>query len=260
VPRFAFEATDDAMAEITRLYDFVWPTALALWNLRWQVDGYMRAAPDASHADFQARFAAGSDIRGADVRSMITRITWDAQKERFAEVLLTNLFAIYENWADLLADRVAGFQGKDLAHYGNGTSHGALAFIASANQTQSRVMSSCFKPTFERHKDYHLPILEEMLKCYRYFKETRNCLVHKGAIADQRVAESYSAFQPVSSAASLKMKGTIQHSPAIVGKRVDLSLRGVVGFSAIMRRLMVSIDAAISGSLANLIHRIAGIR
>jgi len=248
VPKFAFEETDDAMAEITRLYDFIWPTALALWNLRWQVDGYMRAAPDASYSDFQARFAAGSDIRGADVRSMIAKTTWDEQKGRFAEVLLTNLFAIYENWADLLTDRVTGFKGKDLAYYGNGTSDGVLAFLAAVNKAQSQVMSSCFKSTFERHKDYHLPILEEMLKCYRYFKEIRNCLAHKGAIADQRVADSYASFQPVSSAASLKTKETIQHSHVVVGQRVDLSLRGVVGFSAIMRRLMVSIDAAISGS------------
>jgi hypothetical protein len=29
---------------------------------------------------------------------MITRLIWDDQKERFAEFILTNVFAVYESW------------------------------------------------------------------------------------------------------------------------------------------------------------------
>ena len=43
---FAFSETDEAADEITRLFEFVWPTATALWNLRWQVGGFLAIVPN----------------------------------------------------------------------------------------------------------------------------------------------------------------------------------------------------------------------
>ena len=36
-----FSASNDVISQITDLYDFVWPTASAIWNLRWQVKGFV---------------------------------------------------------------------------------------------------------------------------------------------------------------------------------------------------------------------------
>ena len=96
---FVFRETDEAAAEITRLFDFVWPTAVALWNLRWQVNGFLTAVPNASYEDVASRFVVGSDVHGADIRAMSMKTTWEEQKARFAEFVLTNVFAVYESWA-----------------------------------------------------------------------------------------------------------------------------------------------------------------
>jgi hypothetical protein len=90
----AFQETDEAASEITRLFDFVWPTAVALWNLRWQVDGFLNAVPNASYADVASRFVVGSGIHGADIRAMSRNSNWEEQKARFAEFVLTNVFAV----------------------------------------------------------------------------------------------------------------------------------------------------------------------
>jgi hypothetical protein len=42
---YFFPATRFAASQITDLFDFVWPTAAALWNLRWQVAGFLKEAP-----------------------------------------------------------------------------------------------------------------------------------------------------------------------------------------------------------------------
>ena len=36
-----FDSTKSTLAQITDLYDFAWPMVTALWNLRWEVSGYM---------------------------------------------------------------------------------------------------------------------------------------------------------------------------------------------------------------------------
>ena len=249
---FAFRETDEAAAEITRLFNFVWPTAVALWNLRWQVDGFLSAVPDASYEDVASRFVVGSDIHGADIRAMSLNTTWDEQKARFAEFILTNVFAIYEGWAKRLLKftQITGVSDRDLYRLGDRVSNGLFVFIAGVNATPSVVMQRAFQPSFLAHRKVYEPQLENMLKCYKYFKEIRNCQIHNGGIADQKSVDAFTEFLPVSSAASLKTKGVIEFFPAVLGQKQWLSLRGVVGFCDVVLRMMVTVDALISGSEA----------
>jgi hypothetical protein len=39
---YFFPSTESATDQITELFGFVWPTAAALWNLRWQVKGFLQ--------------------------------------------------------------------------------------------------------------------------------------------------------------------------------------------------------------------------
>jgi hypothetical protein len=60
---FVHQAATDAHAQITRLFDFMSPTIVAMWNLRWQVQGFVQAYPDATQQDIVKRFALGSGVR-----------------------------------------------------------------------------------------------------------------------------------------------------------------------------------------------------
>jgi hypothetical protein len=196
-----------------------------------------------------SRFVVGSDVYGADILGMYKKVTWEEQKIRFAEIILTNIFAVYESWARRLIDTTqmatAGFEDRDLSNFGSGRRPGLQAFLNQVNATSS---PTTLQPAFRAHRKVHAAQLMDMLRCYRYFKELRNCRIHNGGIADRKAVDAYNDFLPVSSAASLRTKETIQHFPVALGQPTDLSLRGVVGFCDIVLRMMVTIDAEISGS------------
>jgi hypothetical protein len=247
---YAFRETKSAAAEITKLFDFIWPTAIALWNMRWQVNGFLEAVPNASYQDVHARFVVGSGIHGADVRAMQKRISWEDQKERFAEVVLTNAFSIYESWARQILARsgVLGFTDRDLYRRGGGPSRGLGAFIATVNSTSSTVMTKAFQPQFVKHKKYLPALVDTNLRCYRYFKEVRNCQMHNGGMVDQKAVDAFNDFVPVSSGAAMKTKEKIEHLPLTLGGQARVTIRGVVGFCDILLRLMITVDAELSGS------------
>ena len=243
---FAFEETGFTAKAVTELFDFVWPAAIGLWNLRWQVKGFVDSVPNATTEQAHARFVLGSGIHGADVKAMIKNRSWEYQQERLAEVILTNAFAIYESWAKRIAEQCpqARFGEKDLAFPVK-----VQSYIAAANATPSAVMTSVFKPTLQQHKKYKPAVLGNMLLCYRYFKEIRNTQMHGGGVADQKTVDACTAFAPVATIAGLDTKEAIEYLPVIPGKPVKLSIRGVVGFCDILLRLMVTIDAELSGTM-----------
>ena len=63
-----FPCTRDAAHRITSLFDFVWPTAAALWNLRWQVQGFLNEVPNATEQELHQRFMSGSRIQWTNLR------------------------------------------------------------------------------------------------------------------------------------------------------------------------------------------------
>ena len=71
--------------------------------------------------------------------------------------------------------------------------------------------------------------------------------MHNEGIASQRAVTAFNDFSPVSAAHILRTKETIAHFPLVFGQAVKVSLRGVIGFCDIILRLMVTIDAEISG-------------
>lgn len=248
--KLLFDSTQEACKEITRLFEFVWPTAVALWNLRWQVDGFMKSVPDATWEDVNARFVVGSKIHGADIRRMSKQVSWEDQKEQFAKFVLTNAFAIYESWAKnmIAVAALSNYSGRSLWRIGVGQSKGINDFITEINAYPSDTMARCFKPAFATHKKYLPNLLDSMMKCYIYFKQIRNCQIHNGGIADQRSVDAYTAFAPVASASSLRTKENLEHFSVVLDKPVRLSLRGVTGFCDILLRLMITTDIEISGS------------
>ena len=45
-----FSVTQNALDNITAMYDSVWPTAVGMWNLRCKVNGVKHECPDMTEA------------------------------------------------------------------------------------------------------------------------------------------------------------------------------------------------------------------
>lgn len=246
--RKLFFDTSEAIADrLTETFDFVWSTATAQWNLRWQVDGYLRASPDATDDELKSRFALGSGIRGANLRRYCVQTTWPEQQEMFARVLLIEFCALYEAWIDGVLEEL----GHRSTHASNlqfpTTNNGGLAVALTALLANiSPELQQCIYPVLKTNRKNSLPKLESLLICYRYFKEARNAVIHHGGVASQRALNAYLAFSG-ETAASLGVTEVPRHFPiGTIGDLVKLSLRGVVGFGEIVLKLVTTLDAELS--------------
>jgi len=254
--KYFFTATESAHTQITGLFDFVWPTAAAMWNLRWQVNGYIQAAPDATVEQLRARFTDGTDIHGANLRRACIEHSWDEQKETFARFLLVNSIAVYEGWIDGVLDdlgkntdalRTALQKADSSANAGKGVAWA----ISEITRAESGVMKNCFYPTLCKGGHFAPAHLDAMLLCYRFFKELRNCDMHGGGIAQQRLVAAYTNFCVVATPLGLGISEVPAHFPVVIGGKTQVNLRGVVGFSHLILKLITTLDAELCRSDAS---------
>jgi hypothetical protein len=251
MPVYFFAATEGAQQQITKLYDFVWPTAAAMWNLRWQVLGFVQVVPNASTEQLQSRFTEGAGIHGANLRRACIEHTWDQQKESFARFVLTNTIAVYEGWIEDVLKSL-GKNTKTLQKSLQfpdpiaGPGFGITSAIAALTANESLPLKNGFHPSLRKSRHYALPKLNALMRCYRFFKELRNCDMHSGGIADQRLIDAYNDFLAIATPADLGVAEVPAYVAPTLGNPTRLSLRGVVGFSHVVLKIVTTLDAELS--------------
>ena len=249
-----FSVSNDVIDQITNLYDFVWPTASAMWNFRWQIKGFVNEVgkENISEQNLLNRFDWGSGIHGANITRAVLEKTWEEQQEQFAKFLLINLIAIYEGWLEGLQE-VLGLTKKQIKQLQfptgvdkNGNPFGVNVAITELTNNRSTLLENAFYATLRTHSKNSLSQLENLLICFRFFKECRNSVAHRGGIADNNSYESYVAIANLASLHTLNVDEVPEHFPIVVGKPVKLSLRGVVGLGDIIIKLVATLDAELS--------------
>ena len=237
-----------AAARLTSAFDFVWPTAAAIWNLRWQVAGYLGVNTTASQAEVSARFISGSGIRGANLRRACIDTSWEDQKQEFSRFLLVEFCALYETWCEgALAELgLSSIDSKSLQfptkHIAGIPKKGIGHALARINATPSPVLTAALYPLLCGNRKYSKAYLENLLICYRYFKELRNALVHAGGTTSSVFISAQTAYTNLTPTGLgvTEVPEYITHAP---GDSAKVSLRGVTGFGEIVLRLICTLDA-----------------
>lgn len=247
--RYVFGCARDAHFEITRIFDFIQPTIVALWNLRWQVQGFLSQVPAASSHDLANRFALGSEMRGGELKRACVDTPWDRQKAAFAEFILVTIIAVFEEYTARIAElavpaRSQRSVSKRLQHPSTGA-QSAMAQLA----VPSSVLSGVFQAGVLSNKRHAPQTLNNLLVCYRFFKEMRNMLAHNGGMASQQCLDSYSAFQPIATAAALGLPEVPKYQPVLLNAPIQLELRGVIGLSDVILRIIATYDGQLASSV-----------
>lgn len=255
MPSYFFKTTTDAHDLITRLFDFVWPTAAAMWNLRWQVTGYLSVVPNATDNQLKARFSEGSDLTPGNLKRACVDHSWDDQKEDFARIILINLISIYESWtAELLDDLNSNNRiMRNALQYPDSSAKdgkGVTWAVSELTKVESSALRTSLYPKFAASNRYSFSKLEALLRCFRYFKEVRNSDMHGGRIVEQRLFDAAASFSTVATPSDLDVSEVPIHFPAIIGEKARLSLRGVTGFAEIILKMLTTLDAEFSRSAA----------
>ena len=254
---FFFESTSGAQKNIAELFDFIWPTAAAMWNLRWQVRGYLEAAPQASPENLMGRFVGGSGIPGVNLKKSCLDQSWEAQQEEFARIALTNTIAIFEAWLRQTLKDMGRHTSKNEKQLQfptttvDGETTGVQSALGRIVSSESAFVKNVFYPLLQRSRKYAASSqLENLLVCYRYFKEIRNSLIHHGGEADKKAEDAYLAFASIATPAQLHVAEVPKHQPVSAGAIIKLELRGVVGFSDIVMRIVTTLDAELARAQA----------
>ena len=244
---YFFNISRSAHQSLTDAFDFAGPAQGGLWNLRWQVIGYRQVSPDASEDELYRRFFEGTPVNYRNLRGWSSR-PWEQVEQNLARFLLTNLIATYEAWVvgilravDMYSeDNAKGLQFPDAKSKG-------YSWVLSRAKP-SAVMCDCFRVPLARSRRFSdRKRLNNLLICYRAFKELRNAVVHEGSIATQRTIAANLELDRLS-ASDLGVGEVPKTTVATLGNPVKLVLRGVVGLCGILLRIVTTLDCELSGT------------
>lgn len=249
-----FDSSKLLFSQITNMFDFAWPMVAGMWNLRWQVNGYIYANPASTVDELSEKFTKGSGGDRANLVRACQDFTWDDQKEQFAILLLVNSFAFYESWVSNILKEL-GYESKELKNLetlmqkwdDKSKTWGLHVVINTVIEPYSDVMHDLFYKHYSSRKKNSLNKLNNLMVCYKCFKELRNCVMHKGSIADSLVLDAYVRYHQLAPS-DLNAKELPSLITPVLDNYIKIDLRGVVGFYDIILKIVATVDAELSVS------------
>lgn len=245
MPYYAYNSTFQFKSSVTSIFDFIWPTAAALWNLRWQVQGYKVARPNCDDKELHNRFVAGSEIWGTNLTRNCIEQTWEKQQEDFAKFLLITAIAAYEDWTMQFCKElnIAGVTSNSLQFPRPVASNklSVLDALTAIDHNKSKHLHALHTAMTQQEK-YDRYNINNLLICYRYFKEIRNCLMHQGGVATHATQMAYSNFVAIADVAKLGVSEVPKYAVIASGSPVHVYLRGVVGLCDVLLRIASTLD------------------
>lgn len=228
-------------AQITELFDDLWPTVTALKNLRWQVNGYYHEMNVKQNAKLASRFVDSEDKTNRPnlYRACIEQ-TWEQQEYSISRNLLTNIFALFEGCLEMILPLlgISEKKSKDFQFVNT-----ARIMLVSMQQNPNATLVDAFYNVYvAKNCSSQLAHLENYLKVYRFFKECRNSIIHRGGKTDQRMVDAYNDTIGLTANDLDVAELPEMFAVSAVNENVKISLRGVVGFSQIILKLVEVID------------------
>ena len=101
-----FRASEDALDNITTAFDNIYPLTVSLKYTRRVINEAVNSNESDGEIDYQQIIDPENSVQGVNYKRAFIETSWDTQEENLAWVLLNNLFAIHEGWAQRLYDDV----------------------------------------------------------------------------------------------------------------------------------------------------------
>lgn len=240
-----FPATTKALTRITEMFDFLYPMFAGYWNIRCGITGILKEMPDIAVELINKKFIEGSGIKGVSPHSSAFVRPMEEMHEEFAWIILILLFTIYESWLCDLKNSV--FSSLDTEHMGRGDT--LLNELTTHTSIKSQIMSYSFTRSYKTGSNISVSNIKSIIICYDLFKKLRNAYVHNGKIANSDTANAYKRYKKeIKSSIDLNANEIPHIYPIKDKKKIQVSLRGVIGFSDILINLIQTIDCMLIGT------------
>ena len=252
--RVFFQTTENALNSITEQFKLVHPLRTSMLYTRKVAQEIASDNPSVDNEYFKNLMDPENKVHGTDFRTAFLCTAWDIQEEQLAWLLLNNLFAIHEGWAETLF--LERFDGKG---YKKDT------FVESLKKTElsakftsyyvtsskrSKMLTDAFFNVYKDASNLTFSKLDNYMLMYRFFKVARNCFMHANCIASQHLLDAYTAYSTVATATDLDVNEVPTITPPVVGQKIHLNIRGVIGFSDFIQRILIISDINLLQTIA----------
>lgn len=240
-----FSDTNVKLQQLTLVLNNSWAITVGLWNLRCQVNGIVHEYPSVKQDELVQKFNIGSSVRGVDYRKTFIDTSWEEQQDEIAVMVLNNTISLYESWLAGLKREIFPEMNIKNMQFPNAIEQE----IIDLNSQCSSVLTNTFytKYATRRHRDY--VYIKDLLKCYRVFKEARNCYMHNDFVATSNLIDSYNEYQT----SKLNLHSILKEIPDISSPQLDskvyCDIRNVIGFTQVLIKIIASCDAELIKSL-----------
>ncbi|WP_240416770.1 hypothetical protein [Paenibacillus periandrae] len=241
--------TENVLNEVSRQFDFVWPSLAGIAFLQKELNNYRNNNPTASEYDCQTIFVQDQALSRISFTNIFPNKSMDDFKEEQAKALLFSLFALYEGWLLHLKNKrlINNQQYKGLQFYDSTGRHRVL--ISIANSRESILLKEAFYDNLSSNRRYSLNKFNNQLLCYRVFKEIRNCIIHNAGLCSTELYDNINLFSSlITVPTDLNVRQLFNISAMNIGDKINLDLFDVVGLSDIIIKMIWTIDTELSKS------------
>lgn len=238
-----FDATRNLAESNQNLYEFIWPTSVALWHFRAIINGY-NIATSGDLEIFNNFKTPESIINRAALKSAFIDRDFNYLLNNFAQILLEKICSIYDGWCKGVLDVInssSEFEKNRIIKkmYSPDDYH---LLIPNGTERSDFIYSYIYK-YIKSDKRNSLSTIKDLLVCFKYFKECRNSITHNNGIAHNRLIFWQSRYSNIAWTAT---KEKPEFCVCGLGDKIELSLRGIVGFSDVVLKIAATLDAEYS--------------
>ena len=246
-----FNESNDTLHAFTELFDFLWPAYIGVANLRRDYFNQIRHKPNITREDLNKVLCGDLGLdnyrkKDFDFDYMFNHTSFDMQKNELALLWINSAIALYEGWLKNISYHIFASDNnkrktlEDCLQF----EHKWIAdFAALINGTTSSFMDSNFTSKYlaKHHRD--AASVENLIKCFRVYKEYRNCYMHNGRKASIYLINAYNAYHPVANRQGLSVKKIPVFTQPQLNQPISLDFDKAILIGDIIMRLIVTVDA-----------------
>lgn len=249
-----FVETQNAYKRITETFDLINPVLLCTWKIKSEIEEIYVANPKTPNSELMNRYNSQKKFHGVNYQKVFVKNDWSIFEENISWILLNMLFSIHEGWVSEMKNIVVDqnsrrkkFEFEKEMEFPNRI----LNQLKKCTEKKSELLAHNFENKLKKNKRYNMDSLNNLMYCYRYYKELRNCYVHNNIIVSEQLVNAYNDFAQLCNKHSLGIKSKPEIIKPIIGKKVNISIKGVISFSEVLLNILVTCDACLLTSSAS---------
>ncbi|MFK4050622.1 hypothetical protein [Acinetobacter venetianus] len=256
-PAFFFSSTQSVDNRLGDIFNFIWGNYAGLRELWWQVRGLKTQFPNMHASDIKNKFLGGLPIPGGiDFKKLFIQTDWSEHEKEFARWILFDVCTLYEGWAEKVCKDifVSNYERNAKAIQfptSNGQQFSYIIAVNEANSSVSTLMKNEFLPTLKNSYLNCWPDINQYLIAYRFFKECRNSFIHSDGVVTQTILDKHAELVTIQLTTPLLFRNNFILPSLTLGQSIELSLKDCINFATIVRKLICTLDAALSVSITS---------